>query len=161
MHNIIRNREVQSGLLLLLVAVVFLITGRNFEFGSFEMMGPGFVPLSLATLLSLLGLSLVVLGFKAAKPGEVNRLASFAVKPTVLVLGAIALFAASLPYVGYLVACALLVLVGGFAAPDRRLVEVVVSAVLISAISGRCFLPRSHRHLHLSLLGSVPLSILR
>lgn len=140
MHTIIRNREVQSGALLLLVAAFFLITGRGYEFGTFDMMGPGFVPLSLAALMAVLGAALIMWGARAATPEDTNPFAGFAVRPTVLVLGAIGLFALALPYLGYLIACALLVLVGGLAAPDRRLVEVMVSAVLIPAITGLVFI---------------------
>lgn len=140
MLNLFRNRDVQSGALLLLVAIFFLIIGRNYEFGTFDMMGPGFVPLSLAILLGLLGIALVIWGVQTAMPDDTNPLASFAIKPTILVLGAIALFAATLPSLGYLIACALLVLVGGMAAPDRRPVEVIISAVLISGLTGLIFI---------------------
>ncbi len=125
---------------MLLVAAFFLIAGRNYEFGTFEMMGPGFVPLSLSILMAILGIVLIVWGVRTATEKDINPFASFALKPTVLVLGAIALFAFTLPVFGYLVACMLLVLIGGMAAPDRRPLEVVISAVLISGVTGLIFI---------------------
>lgn len=140
MHNVIRNREVQSGALLLLVAGFFLVTGRNYEFGTFDMMGPGFVPLALAFLLAILGLVLVALGLRSASSNDLDPFATFALKPTLLVLGAIGLFGLALPIVGYPVACAGLVLIGGLAAPDRRPVEVVISALIISIATTLVFI---------------------
>lgn len=140
MRSIVCNREVQSGAVMLLVAAFFLITGRNYEFGTFEMMGPGFVPLSLSILMAVLGFVLIVWGVRTATVDDINPFARFALKPTILVLGAIALFALTLPVLGYLVACTLLVLIGGMAAPDRRPVEVAISAILISGITGLIFI---------------------
>ena len=137
MHNLIRNREVQSGALLLAVAGFFLTAGRNYEFGTLNMMGPGFVPLSLAFLMAMLGFALVMIGARTASSSDLN---AFAFKPTVLVLGAIGLFGLTMPFLGYPVACFCLVLIGGVAANDRRPVEVVVSALLISAVTTLVFI---------------------
>ncbi|MGK6316591.1 tripartite tricarboxylate transporter TctB family protein [Neorhizobium sp. DT-125] len=138
MQILLRNKDVQSGLLLLLVSVFFLIGGRNYEFGTFDMMGPGFVPFSLAALLALLGLTLTISGLRSES--EANPFATFALLPTIMVLGGIALFALTLSSFGYLVACALLVVVGGTAASDRRPVEVVISALVISVVTGIIFI---------------------
>lgn len=140
MHNLLRNREVQSGALLLVVGGFFLIAGRNYAFGTLDMMGPGFVPLSLAFLMAMLGLALVVTGARTASTGDLNAFSSFAFKPAVLVLGAIGLFGLTMPFLGYPLACFGLVLIGGFAATDRRPVEVVVSALLISAVTTLVFI---------------------
>lgn len=139
MTKLIGNRDLLSGILLLVIAGAFGFGGRRYEFGTLDMMGPGFVPLSLAGLLAVLGLAKVVIGLaKSAENGEA-LFASFALKPTILVLGAIALFGALMPIFGYLVASALLVIIAGLAAPDYRLREVVISAVLIAAATGLIF----------------------
>lgn len=139
MQILLRNREVQSGILLLLVSSFFLVAGRKYEFGSFDMMGPGFVPLSLAGLLALLGLALVGVGVRS-KIASPNSFATFAFLPTGMVLGAVALFAATLFVLGYFAACLLLVAIGGMAASDRRPVEVLIASVVISAVTGIIFI---------------------
>lgn len=138
MRVLLRNGEIQSGVLLLAVAGFFLIVGRRYEFGTFAMMGPGFVPRSLAILLAALGLALLVSGARSAVPAA-NPFASFALVPTIMVLGSIALFALLLPVLGYFVAAALLVSIGGMAASDRRPLEVAVSAIAIPALTGIVF----------------------
>ena len=113
-----------------LAAVVF---GRELSMGTATKMGPGYFPTVLGMILALIGLALVVRAFLVR--GE--RLAGFAARPLLLVLGATVVFGLTLRGAGLVVALIVLVLVSAAAS---RLVEwrstaiVAVGLALFSAL---------------------------
>jgi len=136
--KLLKNTDVLSGLFLLAIAAFFLIGGRNYEIGTLEEMGPGFVPLLLGSVLAALGVVLLVQGAATQATG-LTVSGNWAIGPMILILGAIALFAFTLRHIGYVAACAMVVAISGLAAPDRRMREILIEAVLLAAISALVF----------------------
>jgi hypothetical protein len=136
--KLLKNTDVLSGLFVLAIAALFLIGGRNYEIGTLEEMGPGFVPMVLGSVLAALGAVLLVQGV-ATQATSPSVSGNWATGPMILVLGSIGLFALTLRSIGYVAACALVVVISGLAAPDRRMGEILIEAVLLAAISALVF----------------------
>ncbi len=138
MSKLLKNTEVLSGLFVLAIAAFFLIGGRNYEIGTPEEMGPGFVPLALGSVLAALGAVLFVQGV-ATRASGARVSGDWAIMPMILVLGSIGLFALTLRSIGYVAACALVVVISGLAAPDRRMREILIAAIVLAALSALVF----------------------
>ena len=121
-----------SGLIFLFFGVLFAWGATFYRMGVKSRMGPGYFPLMLGCLLAFLGIVLVVRSVSvAAENGKVERLH---LKPTTLVLGAIAAFALLLNPAGLIVALFALIIVSSLADDDFSLKEAAINAgVLILA----------------------------
>ena len=138
MPNLLKNTDLLSGLFVLAIAAFFLIGGRNYEIGTLEEMGPGFAPLVLGSVLAALGAVLLVQGV-ATRASGTRISGDWAIMPMLLVLGSIAMFALTLRSIGYVAACAMVVIISGLAAPDRRMREILITAILLAAVSALVF----------------------
>jgi hypothetical protein len=60
-----RNGELLSGAIPMVLGVVCLVGSRNLHFGTLTHMGPGFVPISLSVLLFLFGVLILIRGLRS------------------------------------------------------------------------------------------------
>jgi hypothetical protein len=128
----VRNaKDLFAGLLFALVGVAAVVIGRDYPLGSASRMGPGYFPVLVGGLLILIGL-IVAARALAAQPEPIGRID---LKPVLLVIGAVALFAACIEKLGLAIAILLVVIVGYLANPQRKLVELLVLAAVLTAVS--------------------------
>lgn len=99
--------------------------------GTAAAMGPGYVPRGLSILIMVYG---VVLGGRALFSGSV-AFPGIEMRPLLLILGSVALFAVVLPFAGLAITSFALVLCAGFAAYDVRVRENVIAAVTLAAFA--------------------------
>jgi hypothetical protein len=119
------------GLLLIALGVAFMAIAQRYRFGTPARMGPGFFPVMLGGLLAALGLSLTIPAlFRSGPP-----LPTLGLRPLLVILAAIVIFALLLQPLGFVIAAIVLVVAGGFADPDLRRVESVGLALLLTAFS--------------------------
>jgi hypothetical protein len=97
--------------------------------GTAAAMGPGYVPRGLAILIMIYGL---VLAFRALFTGAVP-FPGVEIRPLLLILGSVALFAVLLPVAGLALTSFALVLCAGYAAYDVRQRENAISALILAA----------------------------
>ena len=107
------------GLLFVAIGVAVMVIARDYRMGTTARMGPGYFPTLLGALLMVLGLTLTVPAL--FKDGE--KLPKLQLRPLLMVLLGIAIFGVALEYLGFAIAIAALVLVGGLADPDLRPIE--------------------------------------
>ena len=96
-----------------------MVMARDYRMGSAARMGPGYFPTLLSGLMIFLGLALTIPAF--FKDGE--KLPKLHLRPLLMVLLSIAVFGVALEYLGFAIAIAALVLVGGLADAELRPVE--------------------------------------
>lgn len=124
-------RDVLAGLLFLFFGGLALYLALDYPMGSAMRMGPGYFPVILGGLLSLLGLATLARGFLRKSDPPRN----FALVPLILVLSAVALFALTVERFGIVVSVALVVVVSSLASGQFRWVEVLVLTLVMVALA--------------------------
>ena len=119
------------GLLFVAIGVTVLAAAGQYRLGTAARMGPAYFPTLLGGLLALLGLTLVIPAW--FKDGE--KFPRLHLRPLVMVLLSIGAFGLALEYLGFAVAVAVLVVVGGLADPDLRPIETAGLAVFLVVFS--------------------------
>jgi len=108
----IRNpRDFWAGVVFVVIGAGFAITALDYDVGTASRMGPAYFPLVLAIVLVLLGALVLVQALRSDGP----PIDKFAVRATLLVLGATILFGILVRQAGLLVALPLLVVVSAAA----------------------------------------------
>ena len=103
--------------------------------GSAAAMGPGYVPRGLSVIIMIYG---AVLGGRALFSGALP-FPSIELRPLLLLLGAVALFAVLLPLLGLAVTSFAIVICAGYAAYDVRLRENAIAALALAAFASILF----------------------
>ena len=126
-------QDFTAGLLLLAVAVIALWQASDLSLGSLRQFGPGMMPRILSFGVGGFGLVLVILAL--LRDGE--KLQRWSLRGPLFVLGAVVIFGLTVRPLGLAVAGPLVVIIGGFASHETRLVE---SAIFGVVITGFCLL---------------------
>ncbi|RJE82366.1 tripartite tricarboxylate transporter TctB family protein [Paracoccus onubensis] len=145
MHLEIHSRQdFWSGIMFVGFGVVFSRIAIEYDMGRLSAMGPGWFPFALGSLLTVIGGSLVVTAIRwnAHKRSAASALYEMGEDelPPVgwrglsLVLTAIAVFAAGLPHLGVLLAVFIMVIIAGTASTELRTVELLMTAIALSAL---------------------------
>jgi hypothetical protein len=126
-----RTQDFWAGVMFTAFGVIALVVGSNYSFGTTWRMGPGYFPLLLGAILSLLGLAIAVRGLvvpgAAPLPGGRWR-------PFLTMIGVLA-FAVLLPWAGLVIASLVLIVVSALGADRLRPVQVLTtSAILIGMV---------------------------
>jgi putative tricarboxylic transport membrane protein len=128
-------RDFWAGLAFIAIAAAFIYMASGYRFGTAQRMGPGFFPTYVAGFLGLLGLVILLRSFVMDGP----RIDPIGLRQIVVTLLAVGLFGVALTYLGLVAAITVLVLVGAFADPASRPLEVIALAIGISAFSVAVF----------------------
>jgi hypothetical protein len=123
-----------AGFLVALGGLAFVLAGE-LGVGTAASMGPGYVPRGLALLIVVYG---AAMGVRAAWARR-QPFPAVEMRPLLLILAAVALFALLLPVAGLALTSVAVVLCSGFAAADVRLRENAVLAAALSAFAVALF----------------------
>jgi len=120
-----------AGLALIAIALIALTATRELGSGRFYAVGPALLPRGIATLVGILGAGLVA--GSLLKDGE--PLGRWPLRGPLFVFLAVAAFALSIRTVGLALAGPLVVMVSGAASPETRPKELIVFAIVVTALS--------------------------
>lgn len=120
-----------TGLLLIIVGLIFVLWSTNYQIGTASKMGPGYFPLLLAILLLFLGFLNVV---KSYITRESKTHTKIAWRPLILILLSNILFGILLPSMGLVVAIFALVIVSGYASSGTHLRETIILATTLAVV---------------------------
>ena len=124
-------RDFFAGIIFLLFGVTAVLVGRTYPMGTTLRMGAGYFPVVLGAILSLLGA--VICARSLVASGEpVERIG---LRPLLLVLLAVGVFAANVDSLGLVSATVLLTLIAATASPESRGHEVVVLSIALLGLS--------------------------
>ncbi|WP_270934538.1 tripartite tricarboxylate transporter TctB family protein [Falsiroseomonas oryzae] len=132
-------RDVAVGLVFLGFAALFWWFGRDHPTGTAARMDAGYFPMLLSALLALVGAACVLRGLFAGDPEE-GRIGAIALRPVALVAGAVLLFALTLDLVGFLPAMFASLVLVGFAGTERRPLESVIAAAVLTGFGWLVFI---------------------
>lgn len=136
MAGVIRApRDAVAGALFCAVGAASLFIGAEYRLGTLLSMGPGYFPRIIGTLLTVLG-GVVFLG-SLRWQGE--ALEAWHLRPLMLVLGAIGLFAWGLERYGLILSLSGLIAVSCYAERGRRIGEVALLLVALNLLAWLIF----------------------
>jgi hypothetical protein len=124
-------KDFWAGLMFLAFGAGFVVAARGYPMGSAVRMGPAYFPTVLGIVLALLGAAILLKSF-AAERAAVPR---FALRPLLLVLLAIVLFALLLKPLGLVLSTLVLVLVGAYAGHEFRWREALILGAVLAAFA--------------------------
>lgn len=122
--------DLLAGGCLLALSSFALWSSRHLDAGTLRAMGPGMVPRAVAAAVGIAGLLLVASSFVRAGPG----IGRWPLRGPIVITLAIVAFALTIRTVGLAVAGPLVMIVGGAASPESRPRELVIYALVMTAL---------------------------
>lgn len=119
------------GLFLVAVSAIALVATWKLRGGTGADMGPGYMPRAVALLLLAFGLVFGMRGLRRAG-SKIDRVH---LRPVLIVLGAVAIFAGTVEQFGLALASLATILVAGFASHEHRLLEGVLFGIALATAS--------------------------
>lgn len=120
-----------SGLLFLILGILFSSWATSYSIGVASNMGPGYFPFMLGILLAILG---VVNLLKSIVTKETKIPATLAWRPLTLILLANVLFGLLLPLMGLVVSVFVLVVISSYAMQGTQIKETLILATVLSVV---------------------------
>src|SRR6218665_2430842 len=132
------QRDFWSGLMFVVVGIVFAWASTSYSFGSSARPGPGYFPFGLGILLAILGALVLFKALTIESEGG-DPIGSIAWKPLLVMVGAILVFGVSLPYLGMAITLPLLICISALAGDEFRLKDALLSSVVLTVGSWAVF----------------------
>ena len=125
------QRDFWSGLMFIVVGIVFAVGATNYSMGSSARPGPGYFPLILSAFMAVLG---AVVLFKALtiETDDGDPIGAFAWRPLIVIVAAIAFFGLALPRLGMLVTVPILIVITSLAGDEFHWKGVVINAIVLT-----------------------------
>ena len=135
------RKNVLAGLLFIAVAVIGLWVSRNYPIGTALRMSTGYVPRLLLWILLALGGVVLLQGLQegSAQPGMDSERTSI-VRPIVFVTLSLVTFALAIERLGLVISIVLLIGIGSLASRESRLLETLLTAAFLLALSVAIFI---------------------
>jgi len=134
----IRNhRDFWSGVLFIATGLLFMVLSRQYNLGTAAKMGPGYFPTILGGLMAALGVLIMLPAFSSKGPQV--RVDKMDFKSIVLILVAVAVYAATLPKLGFIVSLFLLIMISSWASHEFKLMTSLLSSVVLLVFSWLVF----------------------
>jgi hypothetical protein len=125
------QKDFWAGLMFLAFGVGFVVVARNYSMGTAVRMGPAYFPTVLGGILAVLGAVIFLRSFVI----HPEKVPAFHLKPLVVVLLSIVLFAVTLKPLGLVIATAIVVGVGAFASHEFSWKATLALAVILAAFA--------------------------
>jgi Tripartite tricarboxylate transporter TctB family len=128
------QREFTAGLIFFSTGAIWLAASLNYRIGTATAMGPGYFPLVVSLLLTVLGLGSVI---RSLNIEETDILGSWPPVAVIFVLGGVVSFGLLLESTGLIAAAAVLILLSCWSRLRTRPLEtLLLTAALIALVSG-------------------------
>jgi putative tricarboxylic transport membrane protein len=133
----VRNpQDLAAGLFFLAIAGGALWVAWDYPTGTAVRMSSGYFPRLLCLLLALIGLFVALRSLAVDGPA----LTAVRLRPMLMVSAAVAVFAYSIQTLGLVLATVLITMIGGFASPQVRVLEMVAVGMLLAVMATAIFI---------------------
>ena len=132
------QRDFFSGLMFVVVGVVFAIGATNYSMGNSARPGAGYFPLMLSVILSILGAIVMFKALTIETEGG-DPIGAIAWRPLIVIVVAIAVFGATINSLGLILAVPLLILISSLAGDEFKWLGVVINSVVLTLFSWLIF----------------------
>ncbi len=132
------QRDFFSGLMFIIVGVVFAIGATNYSMGSSAKPGAGYFPLILSVLMAILGAIVLFKSLTIETEGG-DPIGAIAWRPLIVIVVAIAVFGATINRLGMVIAVPILILITSLAGSEFKWLGVVINAIVLTVFSWLIF----------------------
>jgi hypothetical protein len=132
------QRDFWSGLMFIVVGVVFAVGATNYSMGSSARPGPGYFPLILSVLMAILGGFVLFKSLTIEVEGG-DPIGHVAWRPLLVIVAAIAVFGLALPRLGLVITVPILILMTSLAGDEFKWKGVLATAVVLTVGSWAIF----------------------
>ena len=132
------QRDFFSGLMFVVVGVVFAVGATNYSMGSSAKPGAGYFPLILSVLMALLGAVVLFKSLTIETEGG-DPIGAIAWRPLVVIVIAIAVFGFCINRLGLVISVPILILITSLAGDEFKWVGVLINAIVLTAFSWLIF----------------------
>jgi hypothetical protein len=133
------QKDFWSGLMFLLVGVVFAAEALNYTFGSSARPGPGYFPFGLGVLTAVLG-AIVLFKSLTVEVESDERIGPWSWKPLLIIIAAVALFGWGIPHLGMFIALPMLIIGSALAGSEFHWKDALINCVVLTAGSWAIFI---------------------
>lgn len=128
------ERDFWSGLMFLVVGIVFAVGATNYSMGSSARPGPGYFPLLLSIILAILGAVVLFKSLTIETEGG-DPIGAIAWRPLLITVGSIVLFGVLLPRLGMVITIPILIIAVSFAGDEFKWRGVLIAAAVLTFFS--------------------------
>ena len=132
------QRDFFSGLMFIVVGIVFAVGATNYSMGSSAKPGAGYFPLILSVLMAILGAVVLFKSLTIETEGG-DPIGDIAWRPLVVIVVAITVFGLSINRLGLVVSVPILILITSLAGDEFKWLGVVVNAIVLTVFSWLIF----------------------
>lgn len=132
------EKDFWSGIMFLVVGIVFAVGATNYSMGTGARPGPGYFPLILSVILAILGAIVLFKSLTIETEGG-DPIGNIAWRPLLVIVGAIAIFGAMLPRLGLFITVPVLIIIVSFAGDEFKWRGVIIAAAVLTIFSWLIF----------------------
>lgn len=132
------EKDFWSGIMFLVVGIVFAVGATNYSMGTSARPGPGYFPLILSVILAILGAIVLFKSLTIETEGG-DKIGHIAWRPLLVVVASITVFAVLLPRLGMFLSIPVLIVMVSFAGDEFKWKGVLAAAVVLTIFSWLVF----------------------
>lgn len=133
------EKDFWSGLMFVVVGVVFAWGATTYSFGSSARPGPGYFPFGLGIILALIGALILFESLTIEVEGG-EKIGEWPLKQSGVILGAVVLFGLLLPKLGMAISLPVLIIVSSLASGEFNWKEVLLNSAILTVGSWGIFI---------------------
>ena len=133
------QRDFFSGLMFMIVGVIFAVGATNYSMGSSAKPGAGYFPLILSVLMAILGAIVLFKSLTIETEGG-DPIGDIAWRPLLVIVASIAVFGFALPLLGMFITIPLLIIMVSFAGDEFNWKGVIANSMVLTAGSWVIFI---------------------
>ena len=127
------QKDFASGLMFVIVGVIFASIATTYNMGTAEKMGPGYFPFWLGVLMAIIGAIITMQSMKSK--GEKDKIPKWDWPSVLWVTGSVVLFGLMLKPMGLIASLTFLVIISAMASHEFHWKGTVVNAVILNVIA--------------------------
>ena len=132
------QRDFFSGLMFLVVGVVFAVGATNYSMGTSAKPGAGYFPLILSVLMAILGAVVLFKSLTIETEGG-DPIGAIAWRPLIVIVVAITVFGATINRLGLVLAVPILIMISSLAGDEFKWLGVILNSVVLTVFSWLIF----------------------
>jgi len=133
------QRDFWSGLMFVVVGIIFAVGATNYSMGTSARPGAGYFPLLLSVIMAILGAIVLFKSLTIETPGG-DPVGHIAWKPLLIIVASIAVFGITIELLGMIVSIPVLIFISSLAGDEFHWRDVIANAIVLTIFSWAIFI---------------------